>query len=95
MTIGNALAFIKRGLDDNALRSRLNAAGSSSEMDSILAEEKLLFSANDFDEAFHYQLTMCREEEEADQLREFRMWWDLLHQIVEPGRCGNRCSGCC
>lgn len=95
MTIGNALAFIERGQGDGTLRDRLNAANSHRERDDVLAEEKLLFSAHDFDEAYNHRLTQCQEAEEAEQLREFKMWWDLLSQLLEPSGCGSQCSGCC
>lgn len=95
MTIGNALAFIERGQGDGTLRDRLNAANSRKERDDVLAEEKLLFSAHDFDEAYNHRLTQCQEAEEAEQLREFKMWWDLLSRLLEPSGCGSQCSGCC
>lgn len=81
MTIGNALSFIQRGLADSALRERLNAATSPQELDTVLFDEKLLFTAHDFEEAFHHRLTLCREMEEAEQIIEFKMWWDLLFRI--------------
>ena len=95
MTIGNALTFIKRGLEDSDLRGRLNAATSLLEIDQVLAEEDLLFSAYDFDEAFHHQLTQCQEMEAAEQMKEFKLWWDLLFRTLEPVACETQCSGCC
>ena len=95
MTIGNALAFIERGLIDSVLRNILNSASSLTELRSLLGDEKLTFSIHDFDEAFHNRLTKCREEEEADQIKEFKMWWDLLNRSLEPTEGGNPCSGCC
>ncbi|WP_419655689.1 hypothetical protein Dvar_47860 [Desulfosarcina variabilis str. Montpellier] len=94
MTIKNALTFIKRGQEDRALRSRLNSANSADELNEILITEKLDFSAHDFDEAYHHRLTQCQEEEEADQLKEFRMWWDFLCQILGYSTCGGMCSSC-
>jgi hypothetical protein len=94
MTIGNALTFINRGQEDKALRSRLNAANNPDELNEILTAEKLTFSAHDFDEAYHHQLTQCQEEEEADRLKEFKMWWDLLAQVLNPAGCGGMCSSC-
>lgn len=94
MTIGNALTFIKRGQADSTLRSRLNAAGNPDELNEILAAEKLSFTAHDFNEAYHHQLTECQEEEEADQLREFKMWWDLLSQYFHPAAGGGACGSC-
>ena len=95
MTIGNALNFIKRGMTDIELRKRLNGASNPEDLKDILDKEKLLFSAHDFDEAFHHQLTECQEEEEADQLKEFKTWWELLSQYVQPAACQGGCSGCC
>ena len=95
MTIGNALRFIERGLHDSGLRSKLNSASDAAECQKVLDEEKLTFSAHDFDEAFHHRLTQCQEEGEADQLREFKMWWDLLSACYTRCSCSGQCSGCC
>jgi hypothetical protein len=95
VTIRNALAFIERGLRDTALRNRLNDARNLSELQHALEAEEILFSAEDFDEAFHHRLTQCQEEEEADQIKEFKMWWDLLAQSLNMTLCGNQCSRCC
>jgi hypothetical protein len=94
MTIGNALTFIKRGQEDGALRARLNAANSPHELEAVLSEEKFVFSSHDFDEAYHHRLTECQEEEEADRLKEFKMWWELLSQFINPSTCGGMCSSC-
>ncbi len=84
MTIGNALSFIQRGIDDSTLRRRLNSAATTSELTNLLAEEKLKFSTDDFNDAFLHQLTLCREEEDADQLKEFKLWWELLFKTISP-----------
>jgi hypothetical protein len=94
MTIGNALTFIKRGQKDGTLRERLNAANSAHELDEVLASENITFSAHDFDEAYHHRLTECQEEEDADRLKEFKLWWDLLSQMLNPGTCGDMCGSC-
>ena len=94
MTIGNAVAFIKRGMTDSDLRERLYTASSIQARDEILADEDLLFSQQEFDEAYHNRLTLCQQAEEADQLKEFKMWWTILAQFLEPGTCGNTCKGC-
>ena len=95
MTIGNALTFIERGLRDNSLRKRLNSVTNSSELQNVLGDEKFMFSAHDFDEAFHHRLTQCRDEEEAEQIKEFKMWWHLLSRSLEMPACSSQCSGCC
>ncbi|MDX9786500.1 MAG: Nif11-like leader peptide family natural product precursor [Desulfobacterales bacterium] len=95
MTIGNAIAFINRALVDSALRERLNSTSNAAEIQNLLREETLVFSVRDFDEAVHHRLTQCREEEEAEQIKELKMWWHLLFQSSEPAACITPCSGCC
>lgn len=95
MTIGNALAFMNRGLADAALRERLNGASSLPALHQVLQEENLMFSDPEFDEAFRHRLIQCQEAEEADQLKEFKMWWDLLLGILRPSACDPQGSGCC
>ncbi|WP_022667014.1 hypothetical protein [Desulfospira joergensenii] len=84
MTIGNALMFIRQGLEDNELRKQLNHASSSSELDAILIDKGLIFSDHDFEEAFYNQLFKCQEEVVADQIKEFKIWWDLLNLSLKP-----------
>jgi hypothetical protein len=95
MTIGNALSFIKRSFNDADLRERLNGAVNKEELSRILAEEYITFSDHDFDNAFNHRLTECQEIDEAEQLKELKLWWDLLGQILEPSFCKAGCSGCC
>ncbi len=94
MTIGNALTFIKKGRQDISLRRRLNASKSQKEIEAVLAAENLVFSAHDFDEAYHHSLTLCQEYEEAEELKEFKLWWDLIMQMNMPSACGQHCGGC-
>lgn len=82
MTIGNALKFIKKGLVDDPLRKRLNNASGLPELEQVLSENGLVFSAHEFDEAFNSRLVQCQEEEDASQLREFKLWWDFLLMTV-------------
>jgi hypothetical protein len=95
MTIGNALKFIERGLHDKELRYKLNAATDPQACLKVLEEEDLAFSDHDFDEAFHHRLTKCQQEEEADQIREFKTWWEMLGASFSSGGCGSQCGGCC
>lgn len=95
MTVRKALGFIERGLLDSELRRRLNAASTAEECKRVLREEALDFSPHDFDEAFHHRLTQCQEAEEADRIKEFRMWWDLLQGSFGVNTCKAGCGGCC
>ncbi len=87
MTIFNALTFIKRGMSDAALRSTMNKTSDPVELQTVLAREKLLFSFFEFDEAFHFLLFQCQEESQADQLKSFRLWWELLSNLPESVTC--------
>ncbi len=95
MTIGNALTFIKQGLKDSQLRKHLNSASSSAELYNVLADERLTFSLQDFDQAFHLCLVKCQEEEDAEELKEFKMWWNLLLTILGSGACETQCATGC
>ena len=105
MTLGHALTFIKRGMAEPDLRDRLNAASSISEVHEVLQKEGLNFTPFEFEDAVNSSLVKCAEWEEADQLKEFQTWWEMLQQIVSPDTCGSaegcssssNCSsgGCC
>lgn len=78
MTIANALTFIKRGQKENGLRSALNRALNEVDFSLVLINENLKFSFHEFEEAFSIKLVNCQEPEEAEALKSFKMWWDLL-----------------
>ena len=78
MTIQNALIFIKQGMNDSRLRLELNTAAGRDEIGRVLEKKALIFSPHEFEQAFSQKLVQCQEIEEADRLRDFRMWWVLL-----------------
>lgn len=84
MSITSALGFIEQGLKDSAFRGRLNSASIETELNDVLAKEEFIFSKADFNNAFLQRLTRCQETEEAEQLKEFKLWWGLLCQSIEP-----------
>ncbi len=94
MTIGNAMDFIKRGINDSELRERLNTAQSIEGRDKILADERLQFTYHEFEDAYRNLLTLCKEVEAADQLNEFKSWWAFLTYLLEPDTCSSVCNGC-
>ena len=94
MTIGNAMNFIKRVINDSELRERLNTAPSKRERDEILSDERLQFKHHEFEEAYRNLLTLCSEMEAADQLKEFKSWWEFLNYSLEPGIFSGACNGC-
>lgn len=88
MTIGRAKTFINRGMFDSDLRARVLKAEDRASLISVLEKEDLLFTDHDFDEAFHNLLTQCQFREQADQLKEFRMWWTMAVSLVQPKTAG-------
>ncbi len=63
------------------LRDRLNASAGPEDVLAILESEHLVFTYSEFDDAYHNLLVQCQEEEQAEQLKEFKMWWDLIRTI--------------
>jgi hypothetical protein len=94
MTIANATKFIKQGLHDSQLRDRMNTAAGIKERDAMLADERLQFTHDEFEDAYYNLLTLCTEAEAADQLKEFKNWWNYLNYLLEPGLNSNQCNGC-
>ncbi len=81
MGIEKAKTFIRRGMRDSDLRNRLNTSAGREDMLAILEREQLVFTYSEFDEAYHNLLVQCQEEEQAEQLKEFKMWWDLIQTM--------------
>ena len=78
MTIGNAKSFIKRGMAEPELRKSLNQTTTRTQLNQILAEQNLKFSLAEFNDAYTNTLINIQFEDDANQLKEFKMWWDLL-----------------
>lgn len=78
MTINDALLFIKRGMEDKLFRDRLNKTSDTSEIQGILSDQNYNFSYSEFEDAFNKSLTECQAEDNANRLKEFKVWWDLL-----------------
>lgn len=94
MTIGNALGFIKRGLYDNELRDRLNRIESAKELQEVMTEEGMIFSAHEFENAVNSLLVKCQHIEHASRLKDFQMWWEMLQSITGVEMCQKNCSSC-
>ncbi|MBN2528711.1 MAG: bacteriocin [Deltaproteobacteria bacterium] len=82
MTIGKAMKFIDQGQVDKELRKALNAVSSVPELFDVLAKRDLSFTAFDFEEAFNNRLVNCQFAEQAEQLQEFKQWWEMLHRFL-------------
>ena len=78
MTLANALTFIKRGQKESSLRATLNRASTALEFSSVMVAENLKFTSHEFEEAFSMKLVNCQEHEEIEDLKAFKMWWNVL-----------------
>ncbi len=85
MTIQNAINFIKQGQHDNDLRTRLVKADNSQARQEILDQNDLIFTPEEFEEAYSLTLFKCQHQENADALMEFRMWWLMLCRSPDTG----------
>jgi hypothetical protein len=107
MSIHNAKKFISSGMKDAKLRNRLNSATTMAELLEVITGYGLSFTPEEFEEAYRNRLVQCQFEEQADQLREFKLWWDLLLGMLgngpaaTPGICNSSatcsaggCAGC-
>ncbi|MCG8549978.1 MAG: Nif11-like leader peptide family natural product precursor [Desulfobacterales bacterium] len=78
MTIQNALNFIRQGQHDNDFRNKLVKAETRQTRQEILNQNDLTFTPEEFEEAYSLTLFKCQEQEDADALMAFRMWWIML-----------------
>ena len=85
MTIQNALNFIRQGQHDDNLRNRLVKADTSQARQGILDRNDLIFTPEEFEEAYSLSLFKCQHQEDADALMAFRMWWIMLHRSPDSG----------
>ncbi|NTW48820.1 MAG: Nif11 family protein [Chlorobiales bacterium] len=80
MSIANAQRFVRRMMTDADMRKRLNKAQDHNARQTILLEEELPFSEAEFDEGFRNMLVNCQTYENAEELHQIRMWWELLRK---------------
>jgi len=85
MTIQNAINFIRRTEHDHDLRSKLVKADTSQIRQKILDQNDLIFTPEEFEEAYSLTLFKCQHQEDADALMALRMWWIMLYRSPDPG----------
>lgn len=85
MTIQNAINFIRQGQNDNDLRNKLVKADTRLERGEILDQNGLIFTPEEFEEAYSLTLFKCQHQEDADALMAFRMWWIMLYRSPDAG----------
>jgi len=85
MTIQNAINFIRQAQHDHDLKNKLVKADTSQIRQEILDQNDLIFTPEEFEEAYSLTLFKCRHQEDADALMAFRMWWIMLYRSPDPG----------
>ena len=72
-SVGKAIAFIRTITGNEKLRTECYNCRSKGEL-----YEKLGFNDADFEEAVNMQLVKCQTEEEAEYVREIKLWFAML-----------------
>lgn len=83
MSVENAKIFIKRALNDKELRDGVNSASTSEEVTAFLESKNIGFTFSELNEAHTSLLTQCQSEDDAQELKEFRMWWDMTVSMLQ------------
>jgi D-lyxose ketol-isomerase len=78
MTVSSAQQFIQHTVIDPSLVQRINAASDKTEIEEILREIKYEFNYEQFDKAYFNVLTWCQTHEQAQAVKEVKLWWDCL-----------------
>ena len=82
MALHHAKRFIAAAMEDAELRDKMNAAASIDALLAVAAAYGFPFTLQEMEEAYTNRLTQCQFEEQADHLKEFKLWWDLLLGIL-------------
>ncbi len=78
MPIANVRKFAVLAMSDADLRKELNAAEGREARLAILEARGLPFTDAEFGEGYRSLLVECQTETAADQLKEFKSWWEFL-----------------
>ncbi len=81
MSIGNVRKFAILAMSDDGLRKELNSAEGREGRMAILEARELVFTDAEFGEGYRSLLVECQTETAADQLKEFKLWWEVLQSI--------------
>jgi hypothetical protein len=83
MTLAAAQQFIQRAARDSETVCRINAASDKTAIQGILTELELNFGPEEFELAYYHVLTWCRTHEQAEVVKEIKVWWDYLQFTLE------------
>jgi hypothetical protein len=74
----NVRRLARRISTDAGFRRALARAADQEARLALLAEADLSFTDAEFEDGVRAMLVECQTEEAAEEVREFRLWWDLL-----------------
>ncbi|HOU84493.1 MAG TPA: Nif11-like leader peptide family natural product precursor [Spirochaetota bacterium] len=77
MSIDSAEKFIIRAMNDRILRDMINQAEDAEALSYVLKLHSFDFNEYEFDDAYRVVLLKCPNEEAANALKEFKLWWNL------------------
>lgn len=86
MTIAAAESFIQQALSDPTSIQRINAAPDKAAVKQIFAELELSFDNEEFEHAYLNLLTCCQTREQAETVKEIKLWWDCLQYTLEMSK---------
>lgn len=78
MTIDSARKFFVLASQNPDWVQKLNTANSKAQLEEMLANDGLVFSYHDLDEAYGNILTKCQFPAQAESLQQIRNWYDML-----------------
>ncbi len=81
MTVQNAKIFIARVQTDRELVKRLNKAEDDAARLAVLEAEQLTFTYAQFMEAYSNLLANSQTIEQADGIKNIRLWWQMLQAM--------------
>jgi hypothetical protein len=85
MTLAAAQTFIQAVVNDPELVTRINLADDIAALQGILSELEMAFSDEEFEQAYFNVLTWCRTFQQAEAVKEIKLWWNgLRYCMIHP-----------
>lgn len=83
MTLVSAQQFLQRTVNDPALVQKINTAPDRDAIEQILAEHHFSFNDEQIEQAYYNVLTWCQTHEQAETVKEVKLWWDCLRCYMD------------
>ncbi len=84
MTTAGAQKFIQQTLWDRDLVCQVNGASDREALAPLLVERDMSFNYEEFEESCNHLLTQCQTHEQAETIKEIKLWWDCLGCAMGP-----------